>query len=159
MPSHGIPSTVMCVGAPDLAVLSKKDELRRAGGMGNQDYRIRVLRAEDGSAVVVVAGEIDIASSLSFGERLSAVLDEGAERVVVDLTSAACVDTTGLSVLWESAKRCRLESRELVIVCCAGKVRHALANSGLDQVVATRATLDEALGHRGPHVPGQADAT
>lgn len=117
--------------------------------MGTRDCHISVLRAEDGIAIVAVTGEIDMASSLSFGQRLSAILDEGASQVIVDLSATGYLDTTGLSVLWESAKRCRRENRELAIVCFAGRVRHALANSGLDQVVATHATLDEALGRPG----------
>lgn len=115
-----------------------------------QDYRIRVLRPEDGGSVIVeVTGKIDIASSLSFRERLFAVLDEGPGQVVVDLSATTYVDTTCLGVLWESAKRCRLQGRELALVCSGGRVRSALANSTLDQVVATHATLDEALGHGG----------
>ena len=115
-----------------------------------QDYRISLLRPEAGSVIVEVIGKIDIANSLSFGERLCAVLSEGATKVVIDLSAASYMDTTGLGVLWESAKRCRLDGRELAIVCPAGRVRSALANSTLDQVVATHATLDEALGHGRP---------
>ena len=37
----------------------------------------------------------------------------------------------------------------LAIVSSEGWVRHALANTGLDQLVPTHATLDEALGHGG----------
>jgi anti-sigma B factor antagonist len=115
-----------------------------------QDYHITVSRPEDGCVIVAVTGKIDIASSLSFGERLCAVLSQEATKVVVDLSAASYLDTTGLSVLWESAKRCRREGRQLVIVCSAGGVRSALATSALDQVVATHATLDEALGHGRP---------
>ena len=117
--------------------------------MGTRDYRISLLRQADGTMIIQVTGEIDIGSSLSFGERLNSALDEGAPQVIVDLSAARYVDTTGLSVLWESAKRCRLEDRELKIVCCEGWVRQALANSGLDQLVATHATLDGALGREG----------
>jgi anti-sigma B factor antagonist len=112
--------------------------------MGTQDYHISVRRPEDGSAIIAVTGEIDITSSLSFGQRLSAILDEGATHVIVDLSATGYLDTTGLTVLWESAKRCRGEDRELAIVCSAGRVRQALSNSGLDQVVTTLATLQEA---------------
>ena len=119
--------------------------------MGTQDdHRIGVLRPEDGTVIVQVTGKIDMASSLSFRERLFAVLDEGPAQVVVDLGAASYVDTTGLGVLWEAAKQCRLEDRELAIVCSAGRVRAALANTGLDQMIPTRATLDEALGRGGP---------
>jgi anti-sigma B factor antagonist len=143
------PSTAIRSDALDLAVLSQKEAPQRSGGMGTQDCHIGVQAADDGSAIIAVTGEIDIASSLSFAQRLSAILDEGAAHVIVDLRTTSYLDTTGLSVLWEAAKRCRSENRELAIVCSAGRVRHALSNSGLDQVVVTHATLDEALGRPG----------
>jgi anti-anti-sigma factor len=114
------------------------------------DYRIGVQRTADDSTVIRVTGEIDMKNSLSFKESLDAVIDEDVGQVVVDLSAARDVDTTGLSVLWESAKRCRLEDRELAIVCLGGRVRSILADTGMDQVVATHGTLDEALGHDGP---------
>ena len=51
-----------------------------------------------------------------------------------------------MSVLWELAKRHTPEGRELAIVCPEGKVRRALATTGLDQVMDVDATLDAALG-------------
>jgi len=115
-----------------------------------QDCNVSMLWTADGVIVVEASGEIDIRTSLAFKERLFALLDEEAAPVIVDLRSAAHVDTTGLSVLWESAKRCGLEERKFSVICAGGRVRHALATSGLDQFVATHATLDEALGHGGP---------
>jgi anti-sigma B factor antagonist len=114
--------------------------------LGTQDCCISTVRTTDGVIVVEASGEIDIKTSLAFKERLFGILDEGAAQVVVDLSSAGHVDTTGLSVLWESAKRCGREDRKFSIVCSGGRVRHALATSGLDQFVATHATLDEAIG-------------
>ena len=116
--------------------------------MGTEGFRIRPLQAADGTIVIKVSGEIDITSSLAFKERLFGALDEGATYVVVDLDAAAYVDTSGLSVLLELARRCKLEDRELATVCSEGMMRRALTNTGLDQVVPTYATLEEALGHR-----------
>ena len=118
--------------------------------MGTHSFRISPLRPADGIIVIQVIGEVDITSGLAFKERLFGVLDEGAAHVVVDLDAADYVDTTVLSVLAELAARCSLEGRRLAIVCSEGTMRRAIANTGLDQVVATRSTLDEALGHEGP---------
>ena len=120
--------------------------------MGTEHFRITPLRPADGIVVIQVSGEIDITNGLAFKERLFAALDDAAARVVVDLDAAGYVDTTGLSVLLELAKRCRREGRELALVCCEGVMRRALANTGLDQFVTTYATLDEALGHGGQAV-------
>ena len=66
--------------------------------------------------------------------------------MVVDLSAAEYVDTNGLSALWEAAKRCTPEGRELAVVCPEGRVRRALATTGLDQVMEIHTTLDDALG-------------
>jgi anti-sigma B factor antagonist len=118
--------------------------------MSTQDFSVSPMQPADGIIVVQVIGEIDMTNSLAFRKRLFALLDEGPAQVVVDLSAAERVDTTGLSVLWESAKRCRREDRELAIVCSEGRVRHTLANTGLEQVLSTYANVDEALGHDGP---------
>ena len=114
--------------------------------MGTKDdYHISVLRPADDLVVVEASGEIDITGSVDFRERLFALLDTSTGQMVVDLSSAAYVDTYALSVLVDLAIRCRLEDRRLTIVCSEGKMRQAMAVTGLDEFVATYATLDEAL--------------
>jgi anti-sigma B factor antagonist len=120
--------------------------------MGMQEFHISPLRPADGVIVVQVSGEIDMTNSLAFRQRLFGELDERATQVVLDLHAAIRVDTTGLSVILDLAKRCAREDRKLAIVCPEGWVRRALANSSLDQMIVTHATLDEALGHGGAAV-------
>jgi anti-sigma B factor antagonist len=110
------------------------------------DYHISVLRSADGVVVVQASGEVDVTGSVAFRERLFALLDEPGAQMVVDLTDSGYVDTYALSVLVDVAIRCRLEDRRLAIVCSEGSMRRALAATGLDQFVATHATLAEALG-------------
>ncbi len=117
--------------------------------MGIQDFHISPLRPADGIIVVRVSGEIDMTNSLAFRQRLFGELDEQATQVVLDLQAADRVDTTGLSAILDLAKRCALEDRDLAIVCPEGWVRRALANTSLDQVIDTHATLDEAFGQGG----------
>ncbi len=114
------------------------------------DYRMNVLRPADDLIVVRARGEIDLTGSISFREGLFALLDEQAAQMVVDLSSADYVDTYALSVLVDVAIRCRLEDRRLAIVCSEGRMRRALAATGLDQFVPTHATLEEALDQDGP---------
>jgi anti-sigma B factor antagonist len=125
---------------------------RRSGhgsaGVGTRDdYHISMLRPVDGLVVAQASGEVDFASSYAFTEQLLTLLDEQPTRIVVDLSGVAYVDTYALSAVADLAKRCRLEDCGLAIVCSEGRMRRALAKTGLDQLVATHATLDEALGH------------
>ena len=117
--------------------------------MGTEDFHVSSLRRADGIIVIQVSGEIDITNSLAFKECLFTLLDEGAMQAVLDLDAADRVDTTGLGVILELARRCGREDCKLAIVCSEGWARRALANTGLDQLVPTHATLDEALGHGG----------
>jgi anti-sigma B factor antagonist len=110
------------------------------------DYRVRVLQTAGRDAVIQVIGEVDLVGSYAFRERLADILCGGAARTVVDLSAADYVDTNGLSALWDAAKRCTPEGRELAIVCPEGRVRRALATTGLDEVMEIHATLDAALG-------------
>ena len=114
--------------------------------MGTQDYHISTLRQSDRLVVVEASGEIDVTGSQAFREDLLALLDEEPARVVVDLSSVAYVDTYVLSALADVANRCKLEDCSLALVCSEGAMRNALAQTGLDQLVRTHATLDEALG-------------
>jgi anti-anti-sigma factor len=70
--------------------------------------------------------------------------------VVVDLSGVAYEDTYALSAVVEVANHCKPEGCSLAIVCSEGRMRRALADTGLDRFVATQATLDEALGHGHP---------
>ena len=53
----------------------------------------------DGWFVLEVEGEIDMATAPKLRERLLAAVNDGAHRVVVDLSEVAFVDSTGLGVL------------------------------------------------------------
>jgi anti-sigma B factor antagonist len=117
-----------------------------AGSVGTQDYRISMLRPASGLVIAEASGEIDVTSSSAFAKQLLALLDERPARIVVDLSSVAYVDTYVLSALVDLAMRCRREHCELALVCCEGRMRRALARTGMDQFVATHATLTEALG-------------
>jgi anti-sigma B factor antagonist len=146
-----MPSTAVSLGHPISRYSLKRERPLGSAGMGTQDdYRISVLRRADGLVVVEASGAIDIAGSFDFRERLFALLDERAARMVVDLSSVDYVDTSALSALLDVAKRCRLEDCRLAIVCSEGGMRRALAATGLDQFVATHATLDEALARDDP---------
>ena len=109
-----------------------------------------MLRPADDVIVAQASGEVDVTSSHAFRDRLIDLLDEEPARVVVDLSDVAYVDTYALSALVEVANHCKREGCGLALVCSEGRMRRALADTGLDQVVATHATLDEALGQGRP---------
>ena len=108
------------------------------------DFRIRRLRLDDGGLVVEVAGELDVCSSHTLREKLTATPVLDASRLVVDLSRLRFIDSTGIGVLAMAARRLALEAG-LTIVCPEGRVCRALTLAGLDRVVPLYSTRSEAL--------------
>ncbi|MDK1471926.1 STAS domain-containing protein [Streptomyces sp. 549] len=78
----------------------------------------------DGTALLAVAGEIDMSNADAFAE----ALDGTRGRLVVDLTAVGYLDSAGLSVLFAHADR--------IEVIAAPSVAPVLAVSGLAELTA-----------------------
>ena len=62
------------------------------------------VRRPDGTAVLVVRGEVDLTNSGAFAAELAAALPEQG-RLVVDLTDVGYLDSAGLTALFAHASR------------------------------------------------------
>src|SRR3954449_12274875 len=72
--------------------------------------------------IVSVAGEIDLFTAPEFKQRVSAPIDEGRTRVVVDLTETTFIDSSSLGVLIGAHRRLRRLDVSLVIVCSIDEI-------------------------------------
>jgi anti-anti-sigma factor len=98
-------------------------------------FRFDIARSDD-EAVMVAAGEIDLASSPDLRRELHGMLDDGTRTIVLDLTAVTFIDSSGLGVLVGVLKRVnengdggRLELRGL-----SGPVRRVFEITGLHEV-------------------------
>jgi anti-sigma B factor antagonist len=108
-------------------------------------FAIEDRTADDETHVVAVAGEIDLFTSPEFKQRVSAPIDAGRTRVIVDLTETTFIDSSSLGVLIGAHRRLlRLDGR-LVIVCCSDAIAKTFRITGLDGVFTIVGSLDEAL--------------
>jgi anti-sigma B factor antagonist len=71
---------------------------------------------DDGTPVVSVMGELDLATAPALEEALLAVPDELAGRVIVDLARCSFMDLRGLHVLLAARERLERSSRPLALV-------------------------------------------
>ncbi len=108
-------------------------------------FHVELQRPTDGLALVTLAGEVDLYTAPKFREVLLQGIDEGARRVVIDLSAVTFIDSTVLGVLVHGAKRLGPDGGALHLVCGPGGVRRILEIAGLAGVFAMHATLDEAL--------------
>jgi anti-sigma B factor antagonist len=103
--------------------------------------------ASGNHAVVVVRGEIDAHTAPTLKERLLALIDEGIDRVVVDLREVDFIESVGLGALVAVRKRLRPSDKSLCLVIDESQtvVRRTFSITGLDKVFPLHPTVEAAV--------------
>ncbi len=101
-----------------------------------------VIAAElpGGQMVLSVTGEVDVATAAVL-DRVITSLDDGAERVVVDMSRVSFIDSTGSLTLTEIRRRLRQAGRELLVVDPSPFVSRVLAMTGTADLVRPIASI------------------
>jgi anti-sigma B factor antagonist len=98
------------------------------------------------TAVITPEGELDIAHMADFRAALFDAADGEALRLVVDLSNASFIDSSGLGALVEMHHRLRRDKRQLAVVAPRGTAVMVLINlAGLRDRLAIFETLGAAL--------------
>lgn len=103
------------------------------------------VQPQGGHTLVDLAGEIDIHTAPELHRRLSALLEDGHERLLVDMGSVAFLDSTGISVLVTAFKETRQRGGWLRLVDLGEPVLKVLRLTGLVQVLEIYPTRAEAV--------------
>ena len=106
-----------------------------------------------GVPVVTAPEEIDITNA---PELRSALMEAAAHRpgaLVVDMARTQFCDSSGLHTLLAAHKRARAEGGELVVVISTPHVLRIFAITGIDLMIPTFTSLDEALAQTSADVP------
>ena len=108
--------------------------------------QLQVTSEQVGSATVVRAtGELDLHTAPALREELDAVVNAGAQEVVVDLGGVGFMDSTGLSVIVATVAALRENGGELRVVSGADRITKVFTLTGVDQQIGMFETVDEAL--------------
>ena len=99
----------------------------------------------DGRHVVAVRGEIDLFTAPELKKTLADAIENGATRVVVDLSETTFLDSTALGVLIGAVKRLRSRDGQLVIVNTDANIAKTFEITGLDQIFTILDTRDAAV--------------
>ena len=100
----------------------------------------------DGQVVLSVHGEIDLENAGRARERIVRAVPSGAQGIVLDLTNVSHLDSAGVQLLFDLARRLQERRQELAVVAPSQSLlRDVLAVVSLDRVAAVAETLDEAL--------------
>jgi len=100
-----------------------------------------------GSVPVVAAPEeIDVTNAAGLRAALVEAASDGGKRLVVDMTQTQYCDSSGIHALAAAHLRAVEEGREVLLAVSAAAVLRILALTGIDQMIPSFATLEEALG-------------
>ncbi|MGH2530000.1 MAG: STAS domain-containing protein [Actinomycetota bacterium] len=100
-------------------------------------------RNENGWDVLQVRGEVDLYTSPQLRDGITELLDQGANRIVIDLSGIEFMDSTGLGVLVVGLKRAKERNGEFALVCREGSVQKILSITGLDRVFSIHGSVAE----------------
>jgi len=109
------------------------------------DFEITDRKVDDDTHVLAVTGEIDLFTAPEFKQRMSALIDAGRSRIVVDLTETTFIDSSSLGVLIGAHRRLKLRGGALLVVCDSEAIAKTFKITGLDGVFTLAASVDEAL--------------
>jgi anti-sigma B factor antagonist len=101
--------------------------------MANEDVTITREEVDD-IAVVVVRGEIDVASAPELRTHLHELCATGAPSVAVDLRSVTFLDSSALGVLVGALRRCRENDTDFRLVIDSPRLLKIFEITGLTSV-------------------------
>ncbi|MEZ5178146.1 MAG: STAS domain-containing protein [Acidimicrobiales bacterium] len=103
------------------------------------------LSEQGGWSVLLVGGEVDVATAPRLREQLIKLVNDQRFQIVVDLGGVDFIDSTGLGVLIGALKRVRTQGGELALVCTERRILKVFEITGLDRVFRIGGTVEEAM--------------
>jgi anti-sigma B factor antagonist len=99
----------------------------------------------DGSELLVVAGEIDIATSARLIAALNEAVTDTFHPLIVDLSAVEFMDSTGLALLLGVYKRLQRRGRGFAVVCPGGPLKRVFEVADLVDILKVRPSRESAL--------------
>jgi anti-sigma B factor antagonist len=109
------------------------------------EFEITDRKVDEDTHVIAVTGEIDLFTAPEFKQGMSALIDAGRSRIVVDLTETTFIDSSSLGVLIGAHRRLKLRGGALLVVCDSEAITKTFKITGLDGVFTLASSVDEAL--------------
>lgn len=113
-------------------------------------YEEVAVTDRDGWQVLILAGEVDVATAPRLRDRLVQLVTQGPPQVVVDLTGITFIDSMGLGALVSGLKRARAHDGDLRLAGPSEHVAKVLSITRLDQAFVVGDDVEAVLaGSRG----------
>jgi anti-sigma B factor antagonist len=121
-------------------------------------FRTRERDVDDQTSVIAVEGEIHVSTAPEFSGVLSAAVEGGRVRLVLDLSGVMFIDSTGLSVLLNALRRVTRAGGAMALVCSNPTVLRLFEITRLDSTFDIHADVEPALAAVQAAAAGGSDA-
>jgi anti-anti-sigma factor len=108
-------------------------------------FRVDV-RSKNGTTVVVVSGELDVASGPTLEEELARAEGSEAQLVILDLRELEFIDSTGLGILIKAHQPAETTGRRFAVVRGPSQVQRLLGLTGLEERLTLVDSPEELIG-------------
>lgn len=110
------------------------------------DVHFEVTTAEKGDwTVVSVIGELDLSTAPALRQRVVALVNEGADHLVLDLLGTDFLDSIGLGVIVGALKRVQTGGGRLAVATDVHRIRSVFELTRLDQIIPLYTDVEEAI--------------
>ena len=99
------------------------------------NFEVQIRMQEDGTPVLAVCGELDLAAAPQLRRVISSLMGSGTRHVVIDLGDATFVDSSGMGALLWAEHRMHAAGGELTAVNPQPNVARAFEIAGLGPFV------------------------
>ena len=116
------------------------------GGRRTAEARLAQLHLDDQSGITIasVDGEIDLSNAAELEVTISQAVGNEAVGLVVDLVRVDYLDSSGVTLLFNLARRSRRQQEFVVVVPAEAHVREILSLSGAREALPLHESLAEA---------------
>jgi anti-sigma B factor antagonist len=108
-------------------------------------FRVTAGKLADDVGLVSVSGELDFFTAPQLEVAIQSASDGQGPRLIVDLSAISFIDSTALGILLKHVTRLAARGGSLIVVSNDPRISRLLEITGLQDRIATRATLQEAL--------------
>lgn len=149
-PPRSAGSSAHSGGTPALDTLNCPKPLARRGIAGaGQRFAVATEQLDDGTPVVCVMGEVDLATVPALEQMLLGAGEDPSRALIVDLTGCTFLDSTGLRALTGTRRRLKRSNRPMALVLSHPSVLRIFEITGCDELFEIYPSLSAAAGGNG----------
>jgi anti-sigma B factor antagonist len=112
--------------------------------------QLEIDTLERGVTCVRLSGDVDVARAHELQDSLEALVSDGHNRLLIDLSDVSFIDSTGLGVLLHISKALKRKRGRLAVCCPGESIRELFELVGHNLLFPVEDSREQALRHLAP---------